>query len=70
MTSQNKTGSDVKPVTLPQDNAAPTPAEPSESDCELTDAEIAAIAGGSSGGGTGSAPVKGKGLVITNTISP
>jgi hypothetical protein len=46
MTSQNPTRKDAKPLTNPNDDVAPKAAEPSEIKRELTDEEIAAVAGG------------------------
>ena len=46
MTSQNQTGKDAKTLTTPKDDAAVKAAEPSEVKRELTDEQIAAVAGG------------------------
>jgi hypothetical protein len=46
MTSQNPTEKDPKSVTTLPSDAAAKDAEPSESKRELTDEEIAAVAGG------------------------
>jgi hypothetical protein len=46
MTSLNQTGKDVKTLTTPEDDAAVKAAEPSEEKRELTDDEIASVAGG------------------------
>ena len=46
MTSQNQSGKDAKPLINPNDEVAPKAAEPSEIKRELTDEEIAAVAGG------------------------
>jgi hypothetical protein len=46
MTSQNPTEKDPKSLTTPPSDAAAKDAEPSESKRELTDEEIAAVAGG------------------------
>jgi hypothetical protein len=45
-TNPNQTGKDAKNLGTPQDESAPKAAKPSESARELTDAEIAAVAGG------------------------
>jgi hypothetical protein len=46
MTSQNPTGNDPKSVTTHPANAAAKPEKPSETKRELSDEEIAAVAGG------------------------
>jgi hypothetical protein len=46
MTSQNPTGNDPKSATAPPADAAPQAGKPSEVKRELTDEEIAAVAGG------------------------
>ena len=48
MTIQNQSGKDAKPLINPNDEVAPKAAEPSEIKRELTDEEIAAVAGGTS----------------------
>jgi hypothetical protein len=61
MTNQNPTGSDPKSVTTPSSGAAPKADASSENKRELTDKEIAAVAGGmgiKSGPGVGSGPVQ------------
>jgi hypothetical protein len=50
MTSQNHTEKAPNTLTAPKDDAAAKAAEPSAMKAELTDDEIRAIAGGSSGG--------------------
>ena len=45
MTSQNQSGKDAKTVTTLKDDTAPKATEPSEIMRELTDDEIAAVAG-------------------------
>ncbi len=49
MASPKKDEKDAKPLTTPQDDSAPKAAKPAEDKRELTDDEIAAVAGGSSG---------------------
>jgi hypothetical protein len=65
MTSQNPTEKDPKSVTTPPSDAAPKDAEPSGIKRELTDEEVAAVAGGFTIAGGGSpvppAPVPGGG---------
>jgi hypothetical protein len=46
MTSQNQTEQDTKTPTTPKDDPVQKPAEPPENQRELTDEEIAAVAGG------------------------
>ncbi len=46
MTSQNVTGKDIKAQEKPVDETAPKTAKPSAAVRELTDDEIAAVAGG------------------------
>lgn len=45
-TNLNQTGKDAKNLGTPQDDSAPKAAKPSEATRELTDDEIAAVAGG------------------------
>jgi hypothetical protein len=59
MTSQNPTGNDPKSMTTPPTNAGHKAEKPSEVKRELTDEEIAAVAGGAivpPHKGTGGAP--------------
>jgi hypothetical protein len=49
MTSPTKDEKDAKPLTTPQDDSAPKAAKPSDDKRELTDDEIAAVAGGAGG---------------------
>ena len=46
MTSQNQTGKDGKPLNASNDDAATNTAEPTKIKRELSDAEIATVAGG------------------------
>ena len=46
MTSQNQTGKDGKPLSAPDNDVVRNTAEPTKIKRELTDAEIAAVAGG------------------------
>jgi hypothetical protein len=46
MTSQNQTGKDAKNLSTPERDAVVKPAESSQIARELTDEEIAAVAGG------------------------
>ena len=46
MTDKNQTEEDAKNLVTPQDDSAPKAAKPSEATQELTDEEIAAVAGG------------------------
>jgi hypothetical protein len=50
MTSPKKDEKDAKPLTTHQDDDAPKAAKPAETQRELTDDEIAAVAGGAGGG--------------------
>jgi hypothetical protein len=46
MTSQNQSGKDAKTLNTPKDDTAPKATETAEVTRELTDDEIAAVAGG------------------------
>ena len=46
MTDKNQSGKDAKNLGPPRDDSAPKAAKPSEATRELTDEEIAAVAGG------------------------
>ena len=46
MSDKNQTGKDAKNLGIPQDESAPKTAKPAEGTRELTDEEIAAVAGG------------------------
>jgi hypothetical protein len=50
VTTPEKDAKDAKRLTTPQDDSAPKAAKPSDDKRELTDDEIAAVAGGASGG--------------------
>jgi hypothetical protein len=50
MASENATEKDAKTLTTPQDDDAPKAAKPPEDKRELTDDEIAAVAGGVTSG--------------------
>jgi hypothetical protein len=53
MTSQNQSGKDAETLNTPKDDTAPKATETAEVTRELTDDEIAAVAGGGAAAGNG-----------------